>query len=151
MNIERCEDLIDWTARAHARLSLCMAQASEGRSDSLARMLLDYLAEHEQELSGTVARIRESADPRALQTRLQGAVQADQLTLDLDEEVYAQMNVDQIAGEIFAIHNRIIDLYLSLADRSGLGSARALLGEMHQLEERETMRLAQQVNRMHEL
>ena len=40
---------------------------------------------------------------------------------------------------------------LTVALREGLDRAREVLGEMLQLEEHETMRLAQQVNRMHEL
>jgi len=151
MNIERCEHLIDWTSQTHTRLSSCMSEAAEERSDSLARMLLVYLAQHEQELTRTIARIKEHADPSALHTRLHDAVQGDTLALDLDSEAYSRMSVDEISREIFAIHNQIIDLYRSLETRPGLDRARELLGEMLQLEEHETMRLAQQVNRMHEL
>ncbi|HCJ30049.1 MAG TPA: hypothetical protein DHV63_12330 [Pseudomonas sp.] len=151
MNIERCEDLIDWTTQVHARLSHCMTEGADERSDSLAKMLLVYLAQHEQELTGTIARIKEHADPQALQTRLHEAVRGDLLALELDSEPYAQMSVDEISREIFGIHNRIIDLYRSLENRPGLDRASELLGEMLQLEEHETMRLAQQVNRMHEL
>ena len=151
MNIERCEHLIDWTSQTHTRLSSCMSEAAEERSDSLARMLLVYLAQHEQELTRTIARIKEHADSSALHTRLHDAVQGDTLALDLDSEAYARMSVDEISREIFAIHNQIIDLYRSLETRPGLDRARELLGEMLQLEEHETMRLAQQVNRMHEL
>lgn len=150
MNIERCEDLIDWTSQAHTRLSRCMSEGAEERSDSLAKMLLVYLAQHEQELTRTIARIKEHADPRALHTRLHDAVEGDRLALDLSE-AYGQMSVDEISREIFAIHNQIIDLYRSLETRPGLDRARELLEEMLQLEEHETMRLAQQVNRMHEL
>jgi|TARA_Y100000782_G_C10123737_1_gene239834 hypothetical protein len=151
MNIERCEELLDWTSHAHTRLSTCMTEGAEDRSDSLAKMLLVYLAQHEQELTRTIARIKEHADPRALQARLPEALEGDVLALDLDGEAYAQMSVDDISREVFAIHNRIIDLYRSLEKRPGLGKASELLGEMLQLEEHETMRLAQQVNRMHEL
>ncbi|KJH81019.1 ATPase [Pseudomonas sp. KSR10] len=151
MNIERCEDLIDWTSQAHARLSTCMSDGANERSDSLAKMLLVYLAQHEQGLTSTIARIKEHADPRALHTRLHDAVEGDRLALDLDGEAYGQMSVDEISREIFAIHNQIIDLYRSLETRPGLDRARELLEEMLQLEEHETMRLAQQVNRMHEL
>lgn len=151
MNIERCEDLIDWTSQAHTRLSACMREGANERSDSLAKMLLDYLAEHEREMTDTITRIREHADPRALQTHLHDAVQGDTLALEIDSEAYSQMNVDEISREVFAIHNRIIDLYRSLESRPGLDKAREVLGEMLHLEEHETMRLAQQVNRMHEL
>lgn len=151
MNIERCEELIDWTSQAHTRLAKCMTEGASERSDSLAKMLLVYLAQHEQELTRTIARIKEHADPGALQVRLHDAVDGRTLALDLDSEVYAQMSVDEISRDIFAIHNRIIDLYRSLENRPGLDRARGLLGEMLQLEEQETMRLAQQVNRMHEL
>lgn len=151
MNIERCEDLIDWTCQAHARLSECMTDAADERSESLAKMLMVYLAQHEHELTHTIARIKEHADPRALQARLHEAVEDQRLALDFDSEAYAQMSVDDISREVFAIHNRIIDLYRLLEGRPGLDKARELLDEMLQLEEHETMRLAQQVNRMHEL
>lgn len=151
MNIERCEDLIDRTRQAHTRLSECMSEAAAQRGDSLAKMLLVYLAQHEQALASTIARITEHADQRALHTRLHNAVQGDMLVLDLDSEAYAQLSVDELSREIFAIHNRIIDLYRSLENRPGLDRAGELLAEMLQLEEHETMRLAQQVNRMHEL
>ncbi|MCQ4280126.1 ATPase [Pseudomonas stutzeri] len=151
MNIERCEDLIDWTSQAHARLSECMTEAADDRSDSLATMLMTYLAQHEQELTRTIERIKEHADPRALQARLHEAVEGEILALDFDSDAYAQMSVDDISREVFALHNRIIDLYRSLDKRPSLDKARELLGEMLQLEEHETMRLAQQVNRMHEL
>ncbi|MFL9815063.1 ATPase [Stutzerimonas sp. VN223-3] len=151
MNIERCEDLIDWTSQAHARLSKCMTEGANERSDSLAKMLLVYLAQHEQQLTSTIARIKEHADPRALQTRLHDAVQRDMLGLEFDSDAYARMSVDDISREIFTIHNQIIDLYRLLENRAGLDRAGDLLGEMLQLEEHETMRLAQQVNRMHEL
>ena len=151
MKIERCEDLLDWTSRTHTRLSNCMSEAASERTDSLAKMLLDYLSLHEQELPKTISRIKERADSHALQARLNDAVNSDMLTVDLDSESYAQMTVDDISREVFSIHNRIIDIYRSLEGRPGLDKARGLLSEMLQLEEHETMRLAQQVNRMHEL
>lgn len=151
MNIERCEDLIDWTSHTHARLSTCMTEGADERSDSLAKMLLVYVAEHERALTSTISRIKEHADPTALHVRLHDAVDRSAVTMNLDSEAYAKMSVDDISREIFAVHNQIIDLYRSLESRPGLDRARELLGEMLQLEEHETMRLAQQVNRMHEL
>lgn len=151
MNIERCEDLIDWTCQVHARLADCMAEGAQARSDSLARMLLDYLVQHERELSATVARLKRHAEPHALQVRLQDAVRPDLLQLELDSEAYAQMSVEEISKDVFDLHNRIIDLYRSLERRRELERARALLGEMLRMQEHETMRLAQQINRMHEL
>lgn len=151
MNIERCEDLIDWTRRAHALLADSMAEGAKDRSDSLARMLLDYLAQHERELAATIARVKDHAEPSALQTPLHDAVQGDVLVLDFDSETFATMGVDEVSQEVFALHNRVIDLYRSLAKRRELHKASGLVAEVLQLEERETMRLAHQVNRMHEM
>ncbi len=151
MNIERCEDLIDWTRKAHALLADCMAEGAKERSDSLAKMLLDYLAQHERELTATIARVKEHAEASALQAPLHDAVQGDMLRLDIDSETFAKMTVDEISQHVFALHNRIIDLYRSLEKRRELHKASGLLGEMLQLDERETMLLAHQVNRMHEM
>lgn len=151
MNIERCEDLIDWTRKAHALLADCMAEGAKDRSDSLASMLLDYLAQHERELEATIVRVKEHAEPSALQAPLHDALQGDVLALDIDSETFAKISVDEVSQQVFALHNRIIDLYRSLEKRRELHKASGLLGEVLQLEERETMRLAHQVNRMHEM
>lgn len=151
MNIERCEDLIDWTRKAHALLADSMAEGAKDRNDSLAKMLLDYLAQHERELAATLVRVKEHAEPGALQTPLHDAVQGSALTLDIDSETFATISVDQVSQEVFALHNRIIDLYRSLEQRRELHKASALIAEVLQLEERETKRLAHQVNRMHEM
>ncbi len=151
MNIERCEDLIDWTRKAHALLADCMTEGAKDRSDSLAKMLLDYLAQHERELAVTLVRVKEQAEPGALQAPLHDAVQGDMLRLDIDSETFAQLSVDEVSQHVFALHNRIIDLYRSLENRRELHKASGLFGEVLELEERETMRLAHQVNRMHEM
>lgn len=151
MNIERCEDLIDWTHKAHALLADSMADGARERNDSLAKMLLDYLSQHERELAETIARVREHAEPAELQVPLHDAVQGDMLRLDIDSETFVLSSVDEVSQAVFALHNRIIDLYRSLEQRRELHKASGLLRELLQLEERETMRLAHQVNRMHEM
>lgn len=151
MNIERCEDLINWTRKAHALLADCLAEGAKERSDSLAKMLLDYLAQHERELTVTIARVIEHAEPGALQAPLHDAVQGDTVRLEIDSETFAQITVEEISQLVFAVHNRIIDLYRSLEKRRELHRASGLLGEVLQFEERETMRLAHQVNRLQEM
>ncbi len=152
MKIERFEDLIEWTRRTHASLSTCLARGADQRVESLAKMLLVYLSEHEKVLANTIAQIEKHADRKALNTWVYDYVSRDELTLRAScSQPYAEMTADEIARDIFNIHNQIIDLYRSLARRAEIEKARELLDDLLQLEHHEAMRLAHQVGRLNEM
>lgn len=152
MKIERFEDLIEWTRQTHAALSTCLSRGADQREESLARMLLVYLAEHEKMLARTIEHIEKHADRRALNTWVYDYVSRDEITLRAScSQTYAKMTVDEIARDIFNIHNQIIDLYRSLARRAEIDKAREVLNELLDLEHHEAMRLAHQVGRLNEM
>lgn len=152
MKIERFEDLIDWTRDTHRHLSKCLGRSSQAHEDIRAQWLLSYVAAHEQALAGTIDRIEEHADPKALHTWICDYLERNPVLRNQPcDRPYAQMSVDEIAREIFTVHNQVIDLYRSLARRAEIDGARELAGELLALEEHETMRLAQQVGRINEL
>jgi hypothetical protein len=66
-------------------------------------------------------------------------------------KAYDTMTVEEISLDIFTIHNQVIDLYRSLARRAEIDGARNLAEDLLRMEEHETMRLARQVSRIHEM
>lgn len=151
MKIERFEDLIDWTREMHALLGRCMAQGSDRHTETRAKWLLVYLADHERVLAETIGRIEQHADPKALHTWIYDYLARTPVLPNQACKQYENMSVDEISREIFEIHNQVLDLYRSLARRADIDGARALAVDLLQLEEHETMRLAAQIGRMNEM
>lgn len=152
MKIERFEDLIDWTRQTHQFLADCTGHCAGEQKDTLASWLLAYLSDHEKALASTIGKIEKHADGKALHTWIYDYLVHNKVELHSRcSGKYAEMGVDEIAADIFDIHNQILDLYRSLERRADTDKARDLLAELLALEEHETMRMAQQVNRLHEL
>lgn len=152
MKIERFEDLIEWTRKTHQYLSDCMAHCASENQDTLASALLVYVSNHEKALATTIGKIEQHASDRALHTWIYDYLQHNPVELHTQcTQPYAKMSVEEISRDVFETHNQILDLYRSLERRAEIAAGRELLAELLALEEHETMRMAQQVNRIHEL
>ena len=151
MKIERFEDLIDWTRDTHAMLARCMARCSDKHDETRAKWLLVYIADHERALAETVEKIERHADPKALHTWIYDYLTRNPVLRNQACKAYDTMSVEEISLDIFTIHNQVIDLYRSLARRAEIDGARNLAEDLLHLEEHETMRLARQVSRIHEI
>ncbi|MCW3147804.1 ATPase [Stutzerimonas stutzeri] len=151
MKIERFEDLIDWTRETHGLLARCMAHSSDRHAETRAKWLLVYLADHERALAETIGKIEQHADPKALHTWIYDYLARTPVLPNQACKPYENMDVDEISREIFDVHNQVLDLYRSLARRADIDGARSLADDLLQLEEHETMRLAQQVGRINEM
>jgi hypothetical protein len=64
---------------------------------------------------------------------------------------FAQMSVEEICEAVFDLHNQVIELYRYLQGRAEIPEARELLQALLEMEEHETMRLAQQSNRIRDM
>ncbi len=152
MKIERFEDLVDWTRHTHEHLSRCLGRSAAKHEETRAQWLLTYIADHEKALASTVARIEQHADPKALHTWICDYLERNPVLRNQPcDKPYAQMSVEDISREIFTVHNQVIDLYRSLARRAEIDGARDLANELLDLEQHETMRMAQQVGRINEM
>jgi len=151
MKIERFEDLIDWTRDTHGLLARCMARCSDKHQETRAKWLLVYLADHERKLAETIERIEKHADPKAMHTWIYDYLVRNPVLRNQACKPYESMTVEEISLDIFTIHNQVIDLYRSLARRAPIEGARELAEELLALEEHETMLLARQVSRIHEM
>ena len=151
MKVERFEDLIDWTREAHAHLARCMTSCADRQAETRAKWLLIYLADHEKALSQTIARIAAHADAKAMHTWICDFLARAPMQLGQKCKAYHHMDIEAISADVFDMHNQILDLYRSLARRAEIDGARTLAEDLLELEQHETMRMAQQVNRVHEM
>lgn len=146
MQAETFEQLIDWTSKLHKHLAARLDQGVSGASGEKAKWLLQYLADHERKLNDLVIKVRQHADASALNTWLYEHLSEKMPADERDGRSFANMDFEQISEEIFAIHNQLIELYRSAAGRAPTAEAKALMEEMLEIQEHETLHLAEQVD-----
>jgi len=152
MKVKTISDLIDWTRLMHHQLSLRLADGSAHHEQEMARMLLSYLADHEAALVKIIEGFEHRADTKALNTLVYDYLNHEPIDLQRScETPFAEMNFNEICLSVFDVHNQAIDLYRGLLGRADIPEAKELLQSLLDIEEHETMRLAQQTNRMRDM
>lgn len=146
MQAETYAQLIEWTGALHRKLADLLEQGISGEQGEKAKWLLEYLADHERKLNDVVSKVNQHADSRALHTWLYEHL-SEKLPADKRQTLsFVGKNFEEISEEIFAIHNQLIELYRSAAGRAPTSEVRELMQELLELEEHETLRLAEQVD-----
>lgn len=152
MKVETFADLIDWTRALHQRLAECLSHCSTHAERLQAQWLLTYLAEHESKLAKIVEDFEKRADPKALNTWVYDYLQHEPIDPHRScDAPYSSMTVEEICQSVFDLHNQVTGLYRYLLGRAEIPEARELLESLLAMEEHETMRLAQQSNRIRDI
>ncbi|WP_346897647.1 ATPase [uncultured Roseibium sp.] len=152
MKVEKISDLIDWTRAMHQQLAERFADGSTHHEQEMLKMLLSYLADHETALAKMIDGFERSADTKALNTWVYDYLEHKPIELHRSSDApFAEMNFDEICKSMFDVHNQAIDLYRELHGRVDIPEAKELLQALLDMEEHETMRLAQQTNRMRDM
>lgn len=152
MQVETFADLIDWTRTVHRRLAECLAHCSNEAEADQARLLLSYLADHEASLVKVVAGFEKRADVRALNTWVYDYLGHKPIDPHRAcDKAFASMTLDEICVSVFELHNQVISMYRYLVGRAEIPEARELIEALLHMEEHETMRLAQQTNRIRDM
>lgn len=152
MKAETVDDLVNWTRDTHARLARALRRGADQQTRTRSELLMRYLADHEAALEKIVGEYEGRADFGTLGTWVYDYVTEHPVRVDrLSQHPDADLDVDEISADIFAVHQQLIELYRYLLGRADTTEVRDLVSELLALEEHEAMRLAQQVNRLTDL
>ncbi|PLW83205.1 ATPase [Kineobactrum sediminis] len=152
MKIETFQHLIDWSRQLHQHLAHSLSTTSDKQPDQRAKWLQTYLADHETELEKMVARFEEQADPKLLDTWIFNYIASSPFDTGITYcPLYSNQSFEDICKSVFSMHNQLIELYRFLVAKADIPEAEELLKELLDMEVHETMLLAQQSNRMHDL
>ncbi|WP_227370699.1 hypothetical protein [Halomonas sp. M20] len=152
MQVETLSDVLDWTKAIHTNLADCLTHCGEGSERERLKMLLDYLAHHERELSRVLTLTKQHASPSALNTWCYEYF--ERYPVKPHEECDAEfhdMDTRQVVATLLAVHEKVIGLYRYLHSRAEVPSSRVLLEQLMELEEHEAMRIARDAARMEDL
>ncbi|MEM1048678.1 MAG: ATPase [Pseudomonadota bacterium] len=152
MKVQRISDLIDWTRTMHRELGERLADGSTHHEQEMTKLLLSYLADHEATLEKMIDGFEQRADSKALNTWVYDYLGRQPIDLRRSGDApFAEMDFNDICASVFIAHNQAIDLYRDLLGRADIPEAQELLQALLTIEEHETMRLAQQTNRMRDM
>ena len=152
MQVETLKDVLGWTQQYHHHLSTCLEHCANENDSERSRLLLDYLAKHEQHLEALISALCDSASENALKTwcleylNKQPIVEHEQC-----DQPFAKMSTLEISQVIFKQHNEIIDLYRYLYAQAGAPSALDLISKLISLEEHEAMQMSQGANSLEDI
>ncbi|MEX0942948.1 MAG: ATPase [Pseudomonadales bacterium] len=152
MKIETISDIIDWTRQYHELLSRCLAQAKDENLAERARLLLDYLAKHEHQLSLVLQGFEDSDNLKALHTWCYDYL--DKYPVKPHpacDKPYAKMSTGEIIKQVEYENGQILALYRHVRSRVDSPSAIELIEQLISLEEHEAMRMAHSANRLEDL
>ena len=147
VNIRTLRDVIEVSRLLHHRLGECLGRSAAETVPSRAKWLLRYLADHEIALEKMLIGVETAADPKAMDTWVYDYLRPEPIKLGRScGAAYEDADCEEICTDVLDLHNQVMDMYRDLLVRADIPEIRELLGSLLEIEEHETLRLAQQTN-----
>lgn len=147
MKIQTLGEVIGLTRLMHQRLGECLGQSASETEQTSEKWLLAYLADHETALANMVSAFESSADKNALETWVYDYLSRAPIDPGrVCDPSYAELDSEEIGRAVLDFHNQVMALYGDLLSRAEIPETRELLSSLLEMEQHETLRLAQQIN-----
>ena len=150
MRFQTVEQIIDWTADFHGRLSELFQTASGAQHRERLSMLLQYVADHEQHLRDSLKNFELDGADRLLATWFDHAPEAELPSVPENLNALLEAgDIDKIVECVIDFHDRMIKTYSNLRNQANNDSIGTLFDRLADLEHHEKITLvrnAQQVN-----
>lgn len=151
MQAETLRDVMDWTRQLHGALADGLDSSVAHSQGERARMLLEYLAEHERRLQEVVSLSEEDASVKALNTWCYDYFENAPVTPAQARRDLSQAGMDEIAAVVIERHEMLIGLYRYLLGRAETDTPRELVEGLLSLEENEAMLMAREIRMAEDL
>lgn len=152
MKVETLKHVLEWTKSTHQNLSKCMVHCAEHHESERARMLLNYLSEHENTLMKVLQGFIDTSKTKTLSTWcLEYLDRKPIVTHECCEEGFIGKDLSEIIEAVVAQHHEIISLYKYLHSRAEIPSVSELTEQLIELEEHHAMQMVQSSNRMQDI
>lgn len=152
MQIETLKDVLHWSREFHQYLSQCLSHCAKTNPNERARMILEYLANHEKTLAEIAGGFATTGDEHALNTWCYEYVTHHPITQhDFCDTPFADLDEAQIMTVVVNQHQVVLELYQDISSRAVIPSAKELLERLRSSEEHEAMRMVQDTNRFSDM
>ena len=146
---EQVKDVLDSTRSVHERAHVYFANLASRCAEPRAKMLLDYLSEHEQRLGQAICDMQADAAPKVLDTWVNSVEPVGHLAdrLDWDTASRSTASFDELVALGLEIDNKVIDIYSDLAQRAEPPWLRDTFQSLLEMEQQEEKLMAIQTLR----
>ncbi|HDY85935.1 hypothetical protein LCGC14_0996180 [marine sediment metagenome] len=152
MQVETLKDLLNWTVDFHHQLSGSLADSAGENDNERAKLLLNYLAEHEQNVCKIIKEFLTNANSNALNTWCYEYLNKHSIIKHTHADApFADFDTAKINEAVTHLHQQVITLYEDLLAQIPANSAHELLEEVFSLEQHEAMRISQSANRLEDM
>lgn len=149
VQVRSLKEVLHWSREFHRLLFDCLQSCASQNENNTARLLLDYLAEHESTLQRVLAELEATIAPAQLMAGLDAClVRQPFFQFRHCDRPFHSKTTLEIMAVVMEQHKQVIELYRHLYDRADTPDTRDLLGELVALEEHEAMHMAQNVYRL---
>lgn len=152
MKVETLIDILHWTSEFHRHLNQRLHSCASENENARAKLLLEYLAEHEKKLAHVLHRFEEEGDEDALNTWCYEYLDKNPIVQHhFCDAPFHELSAREIMAVIVEQHEQVIELYRYLRARADIPSSEALLDNLIAFEEHEIMQIVQSANRMDDM
>jgi hypothetical protein len=152
VQVETLKDVLHWTVDFHHQLSGSLTESAGENDNERAKLLLNYLADHEQKVSKIIKEFLTTSSDSALNTWCYEYLNKHPILKHTHSNApFADFDTVQINEAVTHLHQQVIALYEELKAEIVASSAHKLLEEVFSLEQHEAMRISQSANRLEDM
>lgn len=150
MRFKQLKDVLDYLINAHQQMGEYYTQLSDTVLQQRVKLILDYLAEHENHISNELLQYEKDAPYGVLNAWFQD-IQDDPLLLKLEQPPAPDLSEEQVMRIALELDDRLISLYEQLASHCKSSAARDALENLLDQEKQRKKRFVLSMLRMHDL
>jgi uncharacterized protein (DUF305 family) len=152
MQIETIKDILVWTQQFHQYLSQCLIHCASKNESERAKMVLEYLSEHEKALNSVISQFESISQAHVLNTWCVEYLNKQPIVQHIHcNAPFSQLNAEQITDIVIEQHQQVIDLYRYLLLKMEIPEAVELIEKLLSVEEHEAMKMVTSSNRFSDL
>lgn len=142
MPIETIKDVLDWGRRLHEELASIYQGASAESDDERTRLLLNYIADHENRLAEIIANYEKHDTTGKVDSWMRDYLEKNPFMAGMREVVtFNPMDSDSVLQATVAAHQQMIKMYRDLAENAKTDRLESLFANMADMEAHELMRM----------
>ncbi len=152
ISFKQARDVLDYAKNFHHELSNYYRSLNDKTDQVRVKMLLDYLAVHEEKLETNIKRIEENVSGKVLETWFKYTLCED-LRKELANMIYkiGDVSVEEIIRMAIQLDDCLIKIYKKIAANSDIPEVREIFQNLSELEDHQKRRFVMDSTRMYDM
>ncbi|MCC5865456.1 MAG: hypothetical protein JJU31_10085 [Wenzhouxiangella sp.] len=150
MRYKTVRDILNEASALHDKLAALSYRAAEASKDRRSGLVLDYLADHQNQLRKAITAFEDDAAERVMATWFDRSPELDLPEVQATD--LADVNdLEALIEKVVEFHDRITELYANLRDQSRAQEVRAVFASLAELERHEKMELTHSTRQLQDI